>query len=154
MKKMPFTTLLIVALLIGVITLLVFSNQKRSLLKFMQEADTIQYKCSVSRASIPNKTLLENNEQVRKFLGDFKLVSKEACKCAHMDMLIFHKGKESLMVSICDHCFDIIVTPAQNGQHSVVEHYKMPDKLYQRFKAFQVDWESQQQNADNNSTNF
>ena len=147
MKKQLFTILLIAALLIGAAVLVFLSNPKRSLLKFIRESDSLEYKCMVVSPAvpIPQKMLCENNEQVREFLGDFKLVNKEECLCEHMDMLIFHKKNKSLMVSICDHCFDIIVKPAQNGKLGVVKHYKMPEDLYQRFKAFQVDWESQQQ---------
>lgn len=145
MKKQLFAILLIAALLIGIVIMLILSNPKRSLLKFITEADSLDYKCTVGRTPILQKKLCKNNEQVREFLGDFKLIKKEECLCEHMDMLIFNKNNDSLQVSICDHCFDIIMQPAQNGKPGIIEHYKMPEDLYQRFKAFQVDWESQQQ---------
>ena len=60
--------------------------------KFIREAITVEYRnLIITGGRQPDILLLEDNDQVRKFLGNFKLVAKGGCMCEHPDMLVFRK---------------------------------------------------------------
>ena len=112
--------------------------------RFIREADAVEYRSRLRTAAgpQPGRLLLKDKNQIRKFLGDFRLVAKKMCWCAHTDMLIFRKKGKELLVTIGDHCFDIALKPG-------VKYFKMPKDLYQRFKALrQADHERNQRKAD------
>ena len=56
-----------------------------------------------------DKAVLEKHDDVNRFCSDVKLVAKGACNCDHGQMIVFWNLRQKVEVSICDHCFDIML---------------------------------------------
>ena len=129
-------------LLLAFVCCVVGCSTQRQFEKFIREADTVEYRNrNITGGRQPDILLLKDNDQVHKFLGNFKLVAQKMCGCVHSDMLVFRKTDKHPLVSICDHCFDICLEPG-------VKNFEMQKDLYQRFKALQADHERNKKNTD------
>jgi len=82
-----------------------------------------------------DKAVLGKRDNVNRFCSEVKLVAKEACNCDHVQMIVFWNGSQKIEVSICDHCFDIML---KDG----TIRCRMPKALYDSFKKIEDDRET------------
>lgn len=80
--------------------------------------------CPVSR----DREITEPSE-IAAILRTIRLISKEPCECVHVQEAVFIGGKETITVSLCDHCFNV----ERKGR---VTLYAMPPAFYRLFTGF------------------
>lgn len=101
--------------------------------KFLVAADSVEvvvqrlYPDS-SGSYEPDVLVLKDKKSIEHLTSGVELRSKERCKCSHTSHLIFRRGEESIKISYCEHCFDVVV---HEGNYPI-KYFHMPKSLYDR----------------------
>lgn len=62
-----------------------------------------------------------------------RLKRKDPCECEHLCSVLFSAPKKDILVSICDHCFVVLLTDSK-GKRTENHEYQMPGEFYKLFQ--------------------
>ena len=91
-------------------------------LSFRPPPPELEFACDV---------VLIKEGEVQKFVEDIAMKPKAQCACKHERMIRFWKGDDTITVSICDHCFDVI-DPGPVATSRKPARFDMPRVLWKR----------------------
>lgn len=82
----------------------------------------------------PDKQMhVTDPKEVHRIVSSIHLARKDPCPCVHIHNVTFEKAAERIEVSICDHCFAVLIGK-QNGWYPNVRDYSMPREFYAEFR--------------------
>ena len=113
---------------------------------FLRSSDKVELIVE-RRSGSPRKDkpvrVLQTKEELQAFLTPLVLEPKKACHCDHIRMLKFWHGKDVLIASVCDHCFDTI------DDHGLIPgdrvlRFHMPQELWAKFAQYENEHKARQ----------
>ncbi len=83
--------------------------------------------------SSTNSVVITDKATIKVFTAELAaLEPKRPCLCEHADSVEFSSPLNNVHASICDHCFDIVLTDGY-GKSGQRQYYKMPANFYGLF---------------------
>lgn len=106
------------------------SSKEVSLFRGKQGAAVFKVDMMGFRIPDPENTVvLSTQSQTQSFQNKLSLFPKGPCLCSHMYYAIFSCPTKKILVSFCDHCFDI---ENDGTQQSKVSHFR-PSKEFSEY---------------------